>query len=65
MDGKPTEMPVSVTGGLKIWKRSSHIYLQTDFGLSVAFNGHHSAGSQCTISKADDVISLMCHSTLS
>uniref|UniRef100_A0A3Q4MY95 Zonadhesin-like n=1 Tax=Neolamprologus brichardi TaxID=32507 RepID=A0A3Q4MY95_NEOBR len=43
VDGKPTEMPISVTGGLKIWKRSSHIYLQTDFGLSVAFNGHHSA----------------------
>jgi len=43
VNGRRTLPPVSPAGGLKIKERSSRIYLTTDFGLSVEFDGNSRA----------------------
>ncbi|XP_013856409.1 zonadhesin [Austrofundulus limnaeus] len=40
VNGQKMRTPVSPSPGLNIRKKSSHIYVKTDFGLTVKFGGH-------------------------
>lgn len=51
MDGKTIDTPISPSPGLKIYERRHHIYLKTDFGLSVKFDGQDSAGNETSTLK--------------
>ncbi|XP_056598963.1 zonadhesin-like [Triplophysa dalaica] len=43
VDGLSVRAPISPSGGIKIWDRSSRVFLKTDFGLFVEFDGKHKA----------------------
>lgn len=45
VDGRTVRPPVSPSAGLKIYERSFRIYLKSDFGLAVKFDGHGAAGN--------------------
>lgn len=44
VNGRTTNTPISPTIGLKIYERFLFIYLKTNFGLSVKFDGQGTAG---------------------
>lgn len=45
MDGKTSDTPVSPSPGVKIYEHHHRIYLKTDFGLTVRFDGDDEAGN--------------------
>lgn len=44
VDGKSSHTPVSPSPGVRIYERHHRIYLKTDFGLTVRFDGDDEAG---------------------
>lgn len=44
VDGKTSHTPASPSPGVKIYERHHRIYLKTDFGLTVRFDGDDEAG---------------------